>query len=258
MIANFHKLSFVGSVAIALLVVFGLALSRANAQPPATRGASGPPRIIATSPKSGAADVDPGLKEITVTFDRDMDSGMSWTGGGPALPKSPEGSKAHWRDKRTCVLPVVLQSGRAYRVGFNSKSYQNFRDVDGVAATPSAIAFRTSGLPGKTKAPEIVAIDPPNGATDVNPAVTELRVTFNIAMGHGMSWVGEVPNFPGSPEGKKPYWTDGGKTCVLPVVLRPGWKYALSLNSRSFQGFQSEDGVALAPVAFRIETGDAR
>ena len=42
------------------------------------------------------------------------------------------------------------------------------------------------------------------------------------------------------------------KTCVLPVKLEPGHTYSLGLNSMSFHGFQSEGGVALTPVVYRI------
>jgi len=81
------------------------------ARPPCSQAADdtqGPPRIIRTSPDVGATEVDPDVTEITVTFDRDMGGGMSWTGRGSEFPKSAEGQQAHWRDKRTCVLPVKL------------------------------------------------------------------------------------------------------------------------------------------------------
>jgi RNA polymerase sigma-70 factor (ECF subfamily) len=105
--------------------------------------AQSPPWIVSTSPAVGAMDVDPALKEITVTFDQDMVGGMSWTGGGPEFPSTQEGAQAQWRDKRTCVLPVKLQAGRYYRVGINSLSYRNFRSAAGVPAAPSAIYFTT-------------------------------------------------------------------------------------------------------------------
>jgi len=99
------------------------------------------PNIVATSPAIGATDVDPDLREITVTFDQDMGGGYSWTGSGPDHPTAPEGQKAQWRDKRTCVLPVMLEAGHYYRVGINSQSFLSFRSAKGVSARPSAIYF---------------------------------------------------------------------------------------------------------------------
>ena len=131
------------------------------------------PRIVSTSPAVGAADVDPALAEITVTFDQDMSGGMSWTGGGPQFPTSPPGARAQWRDKRTCVLPVKLQPGHSYRVGINSPSYRNFRSEAGVPASPSAITFTTKGAPGQAasagQTPRIVGLNPRNGTRDVSP-----------------------------------------------------------------------------------------
>lgn len=216
------------------------------------------PRIVATSPKVGDTDVDPNLKEITVTFDRDMGGGMSWTGGGSEFPPSPEGQKAQWRDKRTCVLPVKLQAGRYYRVGINAPSYKNFRSGDGVPAVPSGIYFTTQGaseqLKSRVTKPQIVAINPKNGATDVDPNLKELRVTFNVPMGGGCSWTGGGPQFPTIPEGKRAFWTDDHKTCVLPVELQPGSTYRLGLNSPSFKNFRSVAGMPLDPVAYTFKT----
>ncbi|MGP8198543.1 MAG: M56 family metallopeptidase [Limisphaerales bacterium] len=251
MIAKFHKSN--GSFVLAGTLLAALAvITLTDAQ----TGPNVAPRIISTSPRVGAKDVDPSLKEITVTFDRDMDGGMSWTGGGPNFPKSPEGARAQWRDKRTCVLPVTLRPGHVYRVGINSMSYQNFRGTNGLPTAISAIYFTTSGPKAEIKAPKIVSLSPPNGARDVSPATTELRVTFNVPMGDGMSWCGAGPNFPIIPQKERAYWTDGGKTCVLPVELKPGWEYGLRLNSPSYKGFQSDEGVPLTPVDYTFKTSD--
>jgi beta-lactamase regulating signal transducer with metallopeptidase domain len=265
MIAKFHKSNGGFAVAASLLAGLGL-VTLTDAQTGANPSTTTPerpnvaPRIIATLPKVGARDVDPALKEITVMFDRDMGGGMSWTGGGPDYPKSSGGARAYWRNKRTCVLPVTLQAGHYYRVGINSMSYQNFRGTNGLPAAISAIYFTTRGaseaLQSKTKAPEIVRLNPPNGARDVSPALTELRVTFNVPMGEGCSWTGDGPNFPTIPEGKRPYWTGDGKTCVLPVELKPGWEYELGLNSPSYRNFQSVAGVPLEPVDYTFKTSD--
>jgi beta-lactamase regulating signal transducer with metallopeptidase domain len=220
--------------------------------------AEGPPRIVSTAPKLGETDVNPSLMEITVIFDRDMGQGFSWTGGGPEYPPIPEGQKPKWRDKRTCVLPVKLEAGHFYRVGINSASFQNFRSQDGEPARPSAIYFTTQGasdeLKRKASRPMIIGLEPKNGTKDVDPELKELRVTFNVPMGDGFSWTGGGPQFPTIPEGKKPYWTEDHKTCILPVDLKPGADYRLGLNSPSHKNFQSAGGVPLDPVSYSFST----
>ncbi len=262
MITKFHKLNRGFAVAASLFASLGL-VTLTNAQTgdnPSTTAPVNPniaPRIIATTPKAGAKDVDPALKEITVTFDRDMEGGMSWTGGGPDMPTSPESKRAYWKsNKRTCVLPVKLQPGHHYRIGINSMSHQNFRGTNGLPTAVSAIYFTTSGTLVKEKAPEIVSLSPVNGARNVSPAVTELRVTFNVRMGGGMSWCGDGPTYPASPAGKDAYWTEDGKTCVFPVELKPGSEYELGLNSQSYKNFRSAAGVPLTPVLYTFKTSD--
>src|ERR1035441_4730481 len=138
---KFHKSNGRLAAAVSMLAAFGLATltSPQSGGLSSAQAAQGAPQIVSTSPARGASDVDPALKEITVTFDQDMEEGMSWTGGGPEVPPTPEGKKAHWRDKRTCVLPVKLQSGHHYRIGINSVSYRNFCSASGVPALTSAI-----------------------------------------------------------------------------------------------------------------------
>ena len=218
-----------------------------------------PPKIIATIPAMDATNVDPSLTEISVTFDRDMNRGMSWTGGPPAFPDTPEGGRAQWRDKRTCVLPVKLASGRKYRVGINAPSFRNFQSVEGIPAEITAIIFSTQGYTGQEQAtaqkPVVVSMNPPNGATNVDSNLKELRVSFNVPMAGGFSWVGGGPNFPEIPQGQRASWLPDKMTCILPVQLKPNWQYHLGLNSQTFTNFQSEAGIPLDPVAYSFTTG---
>ncbi|HTL18835.1 MAG TPA: Ig-like domain-containing protein, partial [Patescibacteria group bacterium] len=101
------------------------------------------PKILFTKPADGATDVDPELREITVTFDQDMGEGCSWTGSGPEFPASPEGEKVQWRGKRTCVLPVKLEPKHHYRVGINAPSFRNFRSAAGNSVEPASVSFMT-------------------------------------------------------------------------------------------------------------------
>ena len=102
-----------------------------------------------------------------------------------------EGQRPQWRDTRTAVLPVKLEPGHYCRIGISSKSHRNFRSAAGVPARPSAICFTTRGAGGavtaKTQKPAILEMRPANGAAEVDPQTTELRVTFSVPMGGGFS-----------------------------------------------------------------------
>jgi len=265
MIANYRRNRRGTALAASLFVGLGIVTltdaQSGNKPANAILAENSVPKIVGTSPVVGSTDVDPSLTEITVTFDQDMAGGFSWTGGGPDYPATPEGAKAHWRDKRTCVLPVKLAPGRYYRVGINSKSYRNFKSAAGVSAMPAAIYFTTSGaseeLKARTIVPRILCAVPANGDQFVNPALAELRVTFDVPMGGGFSWCTadeQGADFPKASEGKLAYWTEDHRTCVLPVELQPGKSYRLSLNSTEANNFQSAAGVPMEPMEYSFKT----
>jgi hypothetical protein len=100
------------------------------------------PEVKVTQPENDAADVSCDVKEIVVTFDQDMDhGGFSFVGGGPTFPKT--SGNPFWRNARECVLPVELSPGQSYVIGINSARRTNFRNANGVAATPFSLRFTT-------------------------------------------------------------------------------------------------------------------
>ena len=223
------------------------------------------PVIESSEPKIGATDVDPNLKEISVTFDRDMSTGgYSWTGGGEFFPPSPAGANPVWKDRRTCVLPVELKRGAFYRVGINASSYHNFKSEIGVPAETAAIYFATKGsdraVANRVRVPKVVKVAPENGATGVDPATRMIRVTFDMPMDTGSySFTGSGPSFPEVPEDKGARWVNN-KTVICPVKqLRSGTRYEYGLNSVSHKNIASKWGVPLAPVRFSFMTsGECR
>lgn len=232
---------------------------------PVTQGSSTVPRhlpwIASTNPPVGATDVEPGLAEISITFDRDMSGGMSWTGDKNSFfPPTPEAKQAYWKDSRTCVLPVKLTAAQYYRVGINSASYRNFKSQSGEAAPCSVFCFVTRGaskaIENRVRVPQIVKLDPENGAENVDSKTDKISVTFDMPMGKGMSWTGGGENFPKLAAGRSARWTNGGKTCVLSVQLKSDWHYMLGINSPSHINFQSKWGVPVEPVEYRFQTGD--
>jgi Sigma-70, region 4/Bacterial Ig-like domain len=103
-----------------------------------------PPVVINIEPTVGASDVDPGLREIRVTFSKKMmDKTWSWTEGKKyAVPKL-DGTIHYERDQRTCVMPVKLEPGKTYVLGINSERFRNFKDADGRPALPYLVVFHT-------------------------------------------------------------------------------------------------------------------
>lgn len=103
-----------------------------------------PPVVVKTVPEAGAAEVDPKLLEIRVTFSKVMlDGSWSWVMlSQESFPKV-EGKPKYLADKRTCVLPVKLEPGKTYAIWVNSEELGNFKDTDGRSAIPYLLVFRT-------------------------------------------------------------------------------------------------------------------
>jgi beta-lactamase regulating signal transducer with metallopeptidase domain len=106
--------------------------------------ADAPPVVIRTIPATGAKDVDPDLKEIKVTFSKDMQDGRwSWTQrSDDTFPEST--GKIHYeKDNRTCVMPVKLAPGKTYWIGLNWGKFTGFADPAGQTAKPYRLSFTT-------------------------------------------------------------------------------------------------------------------
>jgi hypothetical protein len=101
--------------------------------------------------------------------------------------------------------------------------------------------------------PRVKQMTPANGATDVDPALAELRIEFDRAMNPGgYSVVGRPEDAPRSTARGR--FSDDGKTFILPVKLEPVKTYKFSLNGLGRSGFTSKDGLPLDPVAVTFTT----
>lgn len=102
--------------------------------------------------------------------------------------------------------------------------------------------------------PVVVKTVPQAGDLQVDPALTEIQVTFSKKMTDGSwSWSSvsneTTPEMPG-----EPHYLKDKKTCVLPVKLEPGHAYAFWLNSEQFHGFASKEGQPAVPYLLVFET----
>lgn len=129
-------------------VAVALATSAAGQQPTDPEAEDAfqglPAVIVKTVPPTGATNVDPSLKTIQVTFNKEMmDESWSWVQQSKnSYPKS-TGSPHYEKDKRTCVLPVTLEPGKTYAVWLNSPRFGNFKDAEGRSAVPYLLLFHT-------------------------------------------------------------------------------------------------------------------
>jgi RNA polymerase sigma-70 factor (ECF subfamily) len=105
-----------------------------------------------------------------------------------------------------------------------------------------------------TAPPVVVKSIPQAGALNVDPATTEIRVTYSKNMTDG-SWSWSTwgqENFPKMTG--KPKYMDDKRTCVAPVKLEPNKFYAIWLNSGNFGNFKDAGGRPAVPYLLVFKT----
>lgn len=103
-----------------------------------------PAVVVKTFPQAGTDGVDPGTKEIRVTFSKDMRDG-SWSWAQISDDSFPEivGRPRYLPDKRTCVVQVKLKPATTYAIWLNSERFGNFKDSGGKSSVPYLLVFKT-------------------------------------------------------------------------------------------------------------------
>ena len=97
-----------------------------------------PPVVIKTVPQAGDTGVNPSLKEIRVTFSKDMITDQMWSWVRTSKETFPKiaGAVRYLKDNRTCVLPLKLLPGKTCVIWINSGKYNSFRDLGKRSAVP--------------------------------------------------------------------------------------------------------------------------
>jgi len=122
-----------------------------------------------------------------------------------------------------------------------------------VAAAPIALA---ENITLDSARPVVIKCVPEAGASDVDPSLTEIRVTFSKEMQPGSwSWaLIDKETYPGTSE--VPKYLDDKRTCVLPVKLQPGKTYAVWINSDKLHNFKDAKGQIAVPYLLVFKTRD--
>ena len=102
--------------------------------------------------------------------------------------------------------------------------------------------------------PVVVKTSPVAGAANVDARMSEIRVTFSKKMQDGTwSWSTltkeSFPQVAGDPR-----YLDDGRTCVLPVKLKPGQTYAIWVNSEKFGNFKDASAQSAVPYLLVFRT----
>ena len=106
--------------------------------------------------------------------------------------------------------------------------------------------------------PVVLSVEPKVGATDVDPDIKEIRVTFSKKM-TDKSWSWPTGNKYAAPklEGGTIHFERDGRTCVMPVKLEAGKTYVVGINSEHFHGFKDAQGQAALPYLLVFRTKGA-
>lgn len=102
--------------------------------------------------------------------------------------------------------------------------------------------------------PVVIKSVPEAAADNVDPATTQISVTFSKPMQGGTwSWcVLSKESYPGTSEAPK--YLEDKRTCVLPVKLQPGKTYAVWINSEKFFEFKDTKGQPAVPYLLVFRT----
>ena len=105
-----------------------------------------------------------------------------------------------------------------------------------------------------TTPPSVVQTFPTTGSTDVNPAITEISVTFSEPMSDGnWSWAYSTKEMFPEITGQ-PYYMPGLTKNILPVRLESTRKYEIWINSQEFANFKDQAGNSAKPFRFVFKT----
>jgi RNA polymerase sigma-70 factor (ECF subfamily) len=106
--------------------------------------ATAPPSVVKTVPQCGNTQVDPQVREVSVTYSKEMmDKHWSWSTAGEGEFPEIVGQPKYLADKKTCAVEVKLNPRTAYAIWLNSDKFRNFKDKDGRPAVPYLLVFET-------------------------------------------------------------------------------------------------------------------
>jgi RNA polymerase sigma-70 factor (ECF subfamily) len=107
--------------------------------------------------------------------------------------------------------------------------------------------------------PVVVKTVPEAGAEDVDPGLTEVRVTFSKEMrDKSWSWATDTGHGADIEAAGDIHYDKDKKTCVLPCKLKPGTTYAAWINVDRFTNFKDATGKPAVPYLLVFRTKEKK
>lgn len=108
----------------------------------------------------------------------------------------------------------------------------------------------------ETMPPSVIKTVPQAGDINVDPAITEIRVTFSKEMmtDNQWSWCNYSPEtFPDIDKSGIRYLPDK-RTCLLPVKLKAGRTYIIWINTQQYNYFKDKNRNSAIPYLLVFQT----
>jgi hypothetical protein len=118
-----------------------------------------------------------------------------------------------------------------------------------------AVAQTTKPPSVKNMAPSVIKTVPVAGAKDVDPALSEITVTFSKDMITDRMWsVCQISKETYPESGGDIHYLPDKRTCVMPVKLQPGKTYVLWFNRGQYNSFRDTGNNPAIPYMLVFET----
>ncbi len=102
--------------------------------------------------------------------------------------------------------------------------------------------------------PVVVKTVPQAGESDVDPNLSEIKVTFSKPM-MDLNWSWVKWSEETFPEIGVPHYLADNRTCAVSVKLQPGRLYAIWINNEEFRNFKDMSGKPAVPYLLSFVTG---
>ncbi len=173
----------------------------------------------------------------------------------------------------TAEVSVVSKSVKVY---LDTQRVTGWNEIDAVqlvgrdgaeqwaSGASASSTYASKGAPAEQVAPtvenlppSVVRTVPQAGATNVDPNLDQIEVTFSKDMKTKRMWAWcqiSSDTFPEADESREIHYLDDNRTCVMPVNLEPGKTYVIWINRGRFNSFRDTQNNPSVPYLLVFKT----